>query len=77
MLSVILLLVLLSAVVVAAGWSSRTPGARTRRHRCYRQTAARVLTRLPQLASDGARLNYLRRINPYVFEELLLLALEN
>ncbi|MFI7787016.1 restriction endonuclease [Citrobacter amalonaticus] len=76
MLPVILLLFLLLAVFVAAGFS-RTPGARVRRHRRYRQTAERVLTRLPQLASDGARLNYLRRINPYVFEELLLLALEN
>lgn len=74
MLPVILLLFLLLAVV-AAGFR-RTPAARVRRHRRYRQTAERVLTRLPQLASDGARLNYLRRINPYVFEELLLLALE-
>lgn len=73
----VILLLLLSAVVVVAGWFSRTPGARTRRHRRYRQTAERVLTRLPQLDADGARLNYLRRINPYVFEELLLLALEN
>ncbi|EBR9313071.1 TPA: restriction endonuclease [Salmonella enterica subsp. enterica serovar Muenchen] len=76
MLPVILLLFLLLAVVAAAGFR-RTPAARVRRHRRYRQTAERVLTRLPQLASDGARLNYLRRINPYVFEELLLLALED
>lgn len=76
MLPVILLLLLSVAVVVAGGFS-RTPGARVRRHRRYRQTAARVLTRLPQLASDCSRLNYLRRINSYVFEELLLLALEN
>lgn len=76
MLPVILLLFLLLAVFVATGFSRRA-GARVRRHRRYRQTAERVLTRLPQLASDGARLNYLRRINPYVFEELLLLALEN
>ncbi|ELO0595391.1 TPA: restriction endonuclease [Salmonella enterica subsp. enterica serovar Muenchen] len=67
MLQAILLLLLLSAAVVVAGWFSRTPGARIRRHRRYRQTAERVLTQL----------NYLRRINPYVFEELLLLALEN
>ncbi|EAV2672538.1 restriction endonuclease [Salmonella enterica] len=49
---------------------------RARRHRRYRETAQRVLGRLPQLSSDGARLSYLRKINPYVFEELLLLALE-
>ncbi|EKO1958028.1 restriction endonuclease [Salmonella enterica] len=77
MLQVILLLFLLSAGVVVTGWFCRTPGAQVRRHRRYRQTAEWVLTRLPQLVSDGARLNYLRRINPYVFEELLLLALEN
>ncbi len=76
MLPVILLLFLLLAVFVAAGFIRRA-GARVRRHRRYRQTAERVLTRLPQLASDGARLNYLRRINPYVFEELLLQAMEN
>lgn len=49
---------------------------RARRHRRYRETAQRVLVRLPELSSDGARLSYLRKINPYVFEELLLLALE-
>lgn len=49
--------------------------ASLRRHRRYRATAARVLARLPQLSGEGERLNYLRRINPYVFEELLLLAL--
>ncbi|EAN8329495.1 restriction endonuclease [Salmonella enterica] len=65
------------AVLVIVGWFRRMPGAGVRRHHRYRQTAGRVLVRLPQMASDGARLNYLRRINPYVFEELLLLALEN
>ncbi|EKJ5694514.1 restriction endonuclease [Salmonella enterica] len=76
MLQVIHLLFLLSAVIVVTGWLSRRAGSRVRRHHRNRQTAERVLTRLPQLVSDGARLNYLRRINPYVFEELLLLALE-
>ncbi|RUT67047.1 restriction endonuclease [Morganella morganii] len=38
--------------------------------------AARVLQRLLQLGGDGQRLAYLRKINPYVFEELLLLAFE-
>lgn len=50
--------------------------ASARRHRRYRATAARVLQRLPQLGGDGQRLMYLRKINPYVFEELLLLAFE-
>lgn len=45
-----------------------------RRHRRYRRQAARVLQTLPGLAGDGCRLSYLRKINPFVFEELLLLA---
>lgn len=52
----------------------RRGSARLRRHRRYQTTAARVLDRLPQLAGEGQRLSYSRRINPYVFEELLLLA---
>ncbi|OIX95203.1 hypothetical protein BFS14_15185 [Serratia fonticola] len=45
------------------------------RHRRYQRQAARVLVRLPQLSGDAQRLVYLRSINPYVFEELLLTAL--
>ncbi|MFJ5498737.1 restriction endonuclease [Pectobacterium sp. CHL-2024] len=47
-----------------------------RRHRRYRTKAERVIQRLPQLSGDAQRLAYLRKINPYVFEELLLLAFE-
>ncbi|MEH4661168.1 MULTISPECIES: restriction endonuclease [Enterobacteriaceae] len=46
------------------------------RHQQYRNTASRVLLRLPQLTADGQRLVYLRKINPYVFEEMILTALE-
>ncbi|ECA1950166.1 restriction endonuclease [Salmonella enterica subsp. enterica serovar Virchow] len=70
-----LLLTLLAVTVLVAVWCRQIPGACARRHNRYRQAAGRVLARLPQLATDGARLNYLRKINPYVFEELLLLAL--
>ncbi|WP_236849237.1 restriction endonuclease [Chania multitudinisentens] len=42
------------------------------RHWRYQRQAARVLARLPQLAGEAQRLVYLRSINPYVFEELLL-----
>jgi hypothetical protein len=35
-----------------------------------------VLLRLPQLSADGQRLLYLRKVNPYVFEEMILTALE-
>ncbi|ENI8091237.1 restriction endonuclease [Salmonella enterica] len=73
---VMFLFLLLFLLVITAGGYRRTASARTRRHRRYRETAQRVLMRLPELSSDGARLNYLRKINPYVFEELLLLALE-
>ncbi|EBQ8104157.1 restriction endonuclease [Salmonella enterica] len=72
----IFLFLLLCFIVVVARECLRTVSARVRRHRRYRKTAQRVLGRLPQLSSDGARLSYLRKINPYVFEELLLLALE-
>ncbi|HGM6906347.1 restriction endonuclease [Serratia nevei] len=64
-------------VAVMAGLNCRgRETASRRRHRRYQATAARVLQRLPQLAGDAQRLTYLRKINPYVFEELLLLACE-
>ncbi|KML70015.1 restriction endonuclease [Pectobacterium peruviense] len=50
--------------------------ASVRRHRRYRKTAERLLKRLPTLAGDAQRFSYLRRVNPYVFEEILLLAME-
>ncbi|EHO1079370.1 restriction endonuclease [Salmonella enterica] len=67
---------LLCLIVLIAILRRPVASARVRRHRRYRETAQRVLGRLPALSSDGARLSYLRKINPYVFEELLLLALE-
>ncbi|MBV6695175.1 restriction endonuclease [Serratia quinivorans] len=64
-------------VAVMAGLNCRgRETASRRRHRRYQAMAARVLQRLPQLAGDAQRLTYLRKINPYVFEELLLLACE-
>lgn len=57
-------------------WIALLIGAKVSRHRRYQRQAQRVLVRLPQLAGDGQRLNYLRKINPYVFEELLLTAFE-
>ncbi|HFW3714464.1 TPA: restriction endonuclease [Salmonella enterica subsp. enterica serovar 6,7:y:-] len=73
---VIFLFLLLCLIVITAGGYWRTASARIRRHRRYRKTAERVRERLPQLATDGARLSYLRKINPYVFEDLLLLSFE-
>lgn len=46
------------------------------RHDRYQRQAQCVLDKLPLLAGDGQRLSYLRKINPYVFEELLLTAFE-
>ncbi|EBS1325791.1 restriction endonuclease [Salmonella enterica subsp. enterica serovar Worthington] len=76
MLTTLPLFLLLCSVAILVVLRLKTPGARERRHRRYRETAQRVLVRLPELSSDGARLNYLRKINPYVFEELLLLSFE-
>lgn len=50
--------------------------ASQRRHDRYQAAAERVIQRLSQLPGDAQRLSYLRKINPYVFEELLLLAFE-
>lgn len=57
-------------------WIALLIGAKVSRHRRYQRQAHRILARLPQLAGDGQRLNYLRKVNPYVFEELLLTAFE-
>lgn len=67
-----LLAVLLMLILRGGGRKQKC--ARTRRHQRYRATAARVLVRLKTLPGDAHRLKYLRKINPYVFEELLLLA---
>jgi len=56
--------------------TGRGRGRRQRRHLRYQNTAQRVLSRLKSLDGDGQRLVYLRKINPYVLEELLLTAFE-
>ncbi|MDL4914904.1 MAG: restriction endonuclease [Enterobacterales bacterium endosymbiont of Blomia tropicalis] len=71
----VVLIGLFVAVMLALNGRGRVTSSQ-RCHRRYRATAERVLQRLPQLAGDAQRLVYLRRINPYAFEELLLLALE-
>lgn len=74
--ALLLFLLLCLIVIPVVVLRLKTPGARERRHQRYRESAKRVWERLPQLASDGARMSYLRKINPYVFEELLLLSFE-
>lgn len=71
----VVLVVLFVAVMAGLNYRARETASR-RRHRRYQATATRVLARLPMLGGDGQRLAYLRKINPYVFEELLLLAFE-
>jgi restriction system protein len=46
-----------------------------RRHIRYQKQAARALLRLTQLRDDAARITWLRKMNPYVFEEMLLTAM--
>lgn len=71
----VVLIVLFVAVLLGLNCRGREIASR-RRHRRYQATAMRVLARLPLLGGDGQRLACLRKINPYVFEELLLLAFE-
>lgn len=70
------LLAALLAVIIYLLWRFRRQTASERRHQRYRATAERVYIRLGELNGDGQRMTYLRKINPYVFEELLLLAFE-
>lgn len=70
------ILIVLFLVVMAFLNLRRLEKASTRRHRRYRATAGRVLNKLILLPGDGQRLTYLRKISPYVFEELLLSAFE-
>ncbi|MDR3430733.1 MAG: restriction endonuclease [Rouxiella aceris] len=65
---------LLLLLLVLWGLSSFRRSRSQRRHRRYQRQADRTLVRLPQLRDDAARLVYLRKINPYVFEEMLLTA---
>ncbi|HCI9483978.1 restriction endonuclease [Raoultella ornithinolytica] len=74
-LSALLLAGLFIVVMLRLSFRQREK-ASVRRHRRYQATAARVLEKLGTLPGDGQRMRYLRKINPYVFEELLLIAFE-
>lgn len=63
-------------LVLCLALTGKGKGRRQRRHQRYQNTAQRVLSRLKELNDDGQRLVYLRKINPYVLEELLLTAFE-
>lgn len=47
-----------------------------RRHAKYIKSGERVLKKLSELHNDQARFAYLRKVNPYVFEELVLSSFE-
>ncbi|WP_420842900.1 restriction endonuclease [Erwinia mallotivora] len=68
-----LLIVVLTLLAVALAYGRQS--ASQRRHRRYQKQAVRALSRLPQLRDDAARFAWLRKMNPYVFEEMLLTAL--
>lgn len=70
------LVVLLIAFATALGLLlSACRSVTQRRHRRYQKQAARALLRLSRLRDEPARISWLRKMNPYVFEEMLLTAL--
>ncbi|ENG6110091.1 MULTISPECIES: restriction endonuclease [Serratia] len=58
------------AVLLFFAWLSWR--RRTRRHRRKIRQAGRILAKLDDIPHPGQRLAYLRKIDPYTFEELLL-----
>lgn len=73
MIAVVAVYSIFSLLQSLLGFSKQSSGKG--RHRHYQKKAARALTRLPQLRDDAARMVWLRKMNPYVFEEMLLTAL--
>ncbi|MDF7679923.1 restriction endonuclease [Enterobacteriaceae bacterium ESL0689] len=71
----LLLAGLFIVVILRLGFRQREKVS-VHRHRRYQTMAAQILEKLGTLPGNGQRIQYLRKINPYVFEELLLLALE-
>ena len=47
------------------------------RHKRNIRSGERVIKKLASIEHDGAKLNYLRKINPFVFEELILSAFKD
>ncbi|MFN3071304.1 MULTISPECIES: restriction endonuclease [Serratia] len=58
------------AVLLFFAWLSWR--RKTQRHRRKIRQAGRVLAKLNEIPHPGQRLTYLRKIDPYAFEELLL-----
>lgn len=49
---------------------------RNNRHNYNRKLSVKILHKISAFEHDGQRMNYLRKINPFVFEELVLDAME-
>jgi restriction system protein len=49
---------------------------RSYRHEKNQKTAGRIYLKLKTFETKGQQINYLKQINPYVFEELILFSLE-
>ncbi|MFP1771066.1 restriction endonuclease [Lonsdalea quercina] len=61
-------------VLAVLYWWNNT--ARNRRHRRKQQQAKRILAKIQTFSAFGYKLGYLRKIDPFTFEELLLEAFE-
>jgi len=64
------------ALASAPAWWFLRKGARARRHQRFRSNAQRAFIRLTEVQSAGQQIAYLRLLNPFVFEELILDAFE-
>lgn len=64
------------ALASAPAWCRLRKSARARRHQRFRLTAQNAIARLGKLQSASQQIAYLRRLNPFVFEELILEAFE-
>ncbi|WP_373367259.1 restriction endonuclease [Pectobacterium brasiliense] len=64
-------------LIVLLPFFCKRKSARQRRHQRYLIQAVRILALLPKMSGGNKQLSYLRKINPYVFEELILLAFEH
>ena len=65
-LALVVALVILHYLFPAISW----------KHRKYRRDAKKLHAKLSMIQEDGQKMAYLKRINPYIFEELILYALK-
>lgn len=68
---------ILAVLFLILGFLSLFVKRAKRKHRYNRKKSLQILKKISTFEHDGQRLNYLRKINPFVFEELLLDAFKN